>query len=55
MTNGITNLLNNLQFNEVISISAIIILYEFIILLLYLCRIVNKKKSWQFIILGNCS
>lgn len=55
MTNGITNLLNNLQFNEVISISAIIILYEFIILILYLCRIVNKKRasnllSWAIVL-----
>ena len=48
-------LLNNLQFNEVISISAIIILYEFIILLLHLCRKVNKKRasnllSWAVVI-----
>ena len=55
MTNTLSNLLNNLQFNEVISISAIIILYEFIILILYLCRIIDKKTtgdllSWAIVL-----
>ena len=55
MTNTITNLLNNLQFNEVISISAIIIFYEIIILILYLFGIVDKKKagillSWAIVL-----
>lgn len=39
------NILNNLQFNEVISISSIIIIYEFIILLLLLFKIINNNLS----------
>uniref|UniRef100_A0A6C0LGA7 Uncharacterized protein n=1 Tax=viral metagenome TaxID=1070528 RepID=A0A6C0LGA7_9ZZZZ len=39
------NILNKLQFNEVISISSIIILYEFIVLLLLLFKITNHKLS----------
>lgn len=49
------NLLNNLQFNSLISISAIIIIYEIVILSLYLLKIINKKLtqnliSWAVII-----
>lgn len=39
------NNLNKLQFNEIISISSIIILYEFLILLLYLFKIISFKLS----------
>ena len=39
------NILNKLQFNEVISISSIIILYEFLVLLLLLFKIVSFKLS----------
>jgi hypothetical protein len=50
-----TNILTNLQFNEVISISAIIILYEFVVLILYLCTIIDKKTtsnllSWAIVL-----
>jgi len=37
--------LNKLQFNEVISISSIIILFEFIVLLLLLFKIISYKLS----------
>jgi len=40
-----SNNLNKLQFNEVISISSIIILYEFIVLLLLLFKIISYKLS----------
>ena len=39
------NNLNKLQFNEVISISSIIILFEFIVLLLLLFKIISYKLS----------
>ena len=39
------NILNKLQFNEVISISSIIILYEFSILFLHLFNIISYKLS----------
>lgn len=39
------NNLNKLQFNEVISISSIIILYEFLVLLLLLFKIISYKLS----------
>ena len=39
------NNLNKLQFNEVISISSIIILYEFLVLLLLLFKIISFKLS----------
>jgi len=39
------NILNKLQFNEVISISSIIILYEFLVLLLPLFKIISFKLS----------
>jgi hypothetical protein len=39
------NILNKLQFNEVISISSIIILYEFLVLLLLLFKIISFKLS----------
>lgn len=44
MSNNL-NVLNKLQFNEVISISSIIILYEFLVLLLLLFKIVSHKLS----------
>lgn len=37
--------LNKLQLNEVINISSIIIIYEFIVLLLLLFKIINYKSS----------
>jgi hypothetical protein len=40
-----SNNLNKLQFNEVISISSIIILYEFIVLLLLLFKVLSYKMS----------
>lgn len=39
------NNLNKLQFNEVISISSIIILFEFLVLLLLLFKIISYKLS----------
>ena len=44
MSNNL-NILNKLQFNEVISISSIIILYEFLVLLLLLFKIISHKLS----------
>ena len=44
MSNNL-NILNKFQFNEVISISSIIILYEFLILLLLLFKITSYKLS----------
>lgn len=43
--NKFNELSNKLQFNEVISISSIIILYEFLVLLLLLFKIVSFKLS----------
>lgn len=43
--NKFNELSNKLQFNEVISISSIIILYEFLVLLLLLLKIVSFKLS----------
>ena len=47
MNNNINNLNNSnkLQFNEIISISSIIIIYEFIVLLMLLLKIINNKSS----------
>jgi len=39
------NNLNKLQFNKIISISSIIIFYEFIVLLLLLLKIISNKLS----------
>ncbi len=39
------NILNKLQFNEVITISSIIIIYEFLILILILFKITSYKLS----------
>lgn len=39
------NNLNKLQFNEVISISSIIIIFEFLVLLLFLFKIISRKLS----------
>lgn len=44
MSNNL-NILNKLQFNKEITISSIIIIFEFIILLLLLFRIISYKKS----------
>ena len=44
MSNNL-NILNKLQFNEVISISSIIIVYEFLVLLLLLLKIISHKLS----------
>lgn len=38
------NLLNKLQFNEVVSISSIIIIFEFIVLLFLLTKIISYKN-----------
>ena len=43
--NNNLNILNKLQFNELISISSIIILFEFLVLLLLLFKIVSYKLS----------
>ena len=44
-----TNFLEKLQFNEVVSISSIIILYELTILFLYLFGVINNNSAKDYV------